>query len=1560
MASKIDQNVLVPVKLDAFVFNRPVFNASDEDKINPPNPPKVPKVPKVPKDPKDPKDPEDKPTFAKIAPIVQPNYTFLRLDTDYIQSDILNPIDLHNAWPAEFNSRFTDVGTDQARQRRQGIYVHWTIPRLYRSGIAATKPNPVAAPPPVPPVSSSLGDDGKNGSKDGKKDGKEAVDPTVPAFPNLPTCWLVIRHITDDSTIQPVSARPLIPKFAAWVVDSDYLWKLDQIPAWMDLQTDVSPFISAAGGTSVGLAEQAEVFIGRKTPLQGWTDPRKDPKAKRVERFNLVASSNQLFADYQPHCSNVFSIVDNFEYPPDGSDPEKVEYLTEAEASYYVIGWHADENEDLFFGDQLNAAGGDGKEKPKPEPVNRQQRLDRLKLRIKLDEGLEETKRRKAGDVFKDWLQNTGTTRMLCHGAMYNVRWNRGAKPKNVPADIFSKHLNETLPVSVGTTPMDALLSYAHAHRDMDPAEFARVEELILKLEAHLLARDDGVETQQQALDMLYNWNYVRADGGQAWNIAGQPKGKQESGEKMLATLRQLNREQLLLDALERAITRLQRELFYAWWRYVTDRTPRGNKEEDEKRDRAVRERVQCLGKRMDKLVERRDVCRANILKWSATDSLQAGARPAFYQQRDPTLLVGGIKSGWPHDYLDTLQVRIDSQILAPETPTSPFATPKGDPLDKLPLASTMKRLIAEFMLLSPKTRPVSPPLEKVQETPLFHDDLAGEKLHGAWRDRWEDTQPWFPLFLEWEVEYFHIPYDKWTLAARDSLSSTASQLRYGIPRDINLMGPRNTDRHLIEGRSLILPQANFSLEAKIKQLFSSTPSGVLGDNTKFPTLEERVELQRDLHKLAFLSAPLAGLTAHLTTVLQGSHIKPNLRDGATGQVHPVGEAMRPDAGFDKEHLARIGIETDSTPFGTDKQRALKAKEPLFKPATHGQFRFRRLNIIDKFGQAIHAIDPALGPPEERQKVWPCIGEWYAPQVWGGDPKGRAPNVVDREEIKAEGKPKPQRCEFVQIPPQINQLSRLNSVFVKPDPDYAKLGPPFWKPADEWENPIWGWVVVNYANLGIQLFLRDGTFYREVRKAGPLGSQTEPEWLPFSPPTQGDLQPNDPAIRQLQLLVQKLGNSTYLSLFWDMLVTATGHMQPAPDAYASFSNALIGRPLAFVHLGWSLELAADELTSQAAGDPSPPWTLLPPKSDDEKKRDHCGQLPPTPSPPTPNPKRYTFPVQIGDPQRGFDALAAYFPVRPSFPSSPDLDLGLDLTTILSHYPPTVPHPGIEKPPLLPLQSHWINPEAHTTADAYARARNAELQVIGALMDPFAPVHSYSGILPVREVSLPAWTWQGAMAKMKAFFHVGPVVVAGEGVPPRKMAKGGELKAGDGGVVLPEDGGKGVGLPAVPGGDWVWLQGYEPEKKKEGEGGVGGEEEEARERFVVVGVRGVDERARGEEGPYEALEGYLMMVGRKGDAAMAAKEVEGAGAVMMSARAEEEMPQSMFAQPPREGVEEFLWQMRRQREEREMQERMAPDYVDPMDDTLMEELAWKNFNSQPRSDMEKSLWKMGHR
>ncbi|RXG49313.1 hypothetical protein VDGE_05643 [Verticillium dahliae] len=156
----------------------------------------------------------------------------------------------------------------------------------------------------------------------------------------------------------------------------------------------------------------------------------------------------------------------------------------------------------------------------------------------------------------------------------------------------------------------------------------------------------------------------------------------------------------------------------------------------------------------------------------------------------------------------------------------------------------------------------------------------------------------------------------------------------------------------------------------------------------------KREELLRELHQLSFLSAPLAGLAAHLSTVQQGNHIKPNLRHGGTGEVVPIKEAERKDGGFETPQLRSIDIETDNTPFGKS-MKASTTGEPLFKPATHGQFRLTRLDIIDKFGQAIHAIDPRLS--RNPQKVWPCIGEWLAPQL-RGDGTAREPNVVERDE----------------------------------------------------------------------------------------------------------------------------------------------------------------------------------------------------------------------------------------------------------------------------------------------------------------------------------------------------------------------------------------------------------------------------------------------------------------------------------------------------------------------------------------------------------------------------------
>ena len=70
------ETVLVPLKLDAFALTPQTCSGANNS----------------------------------IAPITQPNYTFLRLHDNLIVPDILDHVDLHQVSPASFNSRITDLG----------------------------------------------------------------------------------------------------------------------------------------------------------------------------------------------------------------------------------------------------------------------------------------------------------------------------------------------------------------------------------------------------------------------------------------------------------------------------------------------------------------------------------------------------------------------------------------------------------------------------------------------------------------------------------------------------------------------------------------------------------------------------------------------------------------------------------------------------------------------------------------------------------------------------------------------------------------------------------------------------------------------------------------------------------------------------------------------------------------------------------------------------------------------------------------------------------------------------------------------------------------------------------------------------------------------------------------------------------------------------------------------------------------------------------------------------------------------------------------------------------
>ncbi|KAK6499506.1 hypothetical protein TWF506_004136 [Arthrobotrys conoides] len=1359
------KNLLVPMKLDAFVFNAAVCSGGPKD--------------------------------AKIAPIVQPNYTSLRLNDYLVEPDILDHTDLHNASPADRNSRFTDLGTNSPRTNRQGVYLHWLLPRPYRGGTASTE---------------SYNQSEKSLHKKGVRaqdDKTKRPDVSAPQFPAVPNRWLVIRKL-DPKASTTVPANTSIAPIQAWVVESDRRHNIDNLGANVDLQVDVAPFITSIlqnsqSSEDIRMDTQAEVFIGYREDAATWKETY---STKPRVGLTVASSSNQLFPDLQYHCGNVFSMLDTFEYTDNGTKKT----LVSAKADYYVIGWKAEPTNDILFSS------------PNHE-ISREERLSALNMKLNDQENA-------AGSI-ADWLKSTGSSRTLCHGAMYDVEWNSSSLPKTVLANNFSNKLNEDMPIAIGTTPTDSILAYVNAHHQPGGS----LADNLNSLAPLLRAQDDAVDSLISAADEVQSHNFAHLDGGSQFTFAdaenpNEPAKAPSDPDKK--NMRELNSAQRFLDAILRRMQQLRWDLFSVWWKFISDHDNLNGR-----RDDAYRAEVADINDLLTALAAARDNVQQLIRGWIGANALTSGSRlpsqriseidiearfgvqpkkgtlTRFAQQRDPTLLIGGVGSGWPRDFQDKLLARLDNQVInIPESPE----LGKSYGLDCLPsdIKSSGSSAVKEFLLLAQKTTFEENPTG--QYFPLYHDGQSLDKpgADNPWRDRWASTQPWFPLYVEWEAEYTHIPFESWEIMERPSrFPPPDNKYTYGLILDVRDINKYKEDVRLVSGRNLILPQPSFNLKAQIEQLFSSVPPTELD---KYLDKSQREELKKNLDKMAYLSCPLEGLTSHLTTTYSGNHVKPLVREPGVAP-RPLRDAR--DAairiGLSMEKLALIDKESDPTPYGPNGS-LLDLHLPAFKPATHGQLRFRKINVVDKFGQAIHAIDPKAR--EGSLPVYPCVSEFYSPQPISES--NGIPNVVDPSRSD-----KPGHCEFIQLPPYINQPARLNCTFVMHD-EKGEAGS-YWRPSLEWENPIWGWVVVNYVDQGLQLYQPDGTFYREVRVT--QGSNGSTKWLPFDHPkltTEGKKS-------QLDRLIDELlsEDQIYLLSFVDMITDALDRTTVPPTSYGQFVNALVGRPLALVNMGWSLELAAAPKKTQSTlnnqKNLSNPWGLLPDPQ---------------------NLKVYSFPVKFGDKGRANDGLVGYFNSFDQFTRRPEDDL--QLKKIYTYFQKNPPEDPNKKSPIKIINNEnyphfkcwwldlndknagFLDKDGHLE---FERQKNKKLQVYGAIIDPFLPVTAYTSLLPVQSLKLPTWTWESALKKMTGFFHAGPIILdtdIPEFIPAKKLSSEDNQYLKNEPVEATA-----TKIPALPVADWAWLQAYT-------------------EGFMALDISKEQGKLNLEKGPKTAVEGYLQM------------------------------------------------------------------------------------------------------
>lgn len=764
---------------------------------------------------------------SRLAPFSQPEYANFRLDEDFrkrMEHDVLQTVDFHNTGRDTghlYSNRVTDLATGNEIRSRHGIYLHWILPRFYRTGLAITHSTPDEA--------AELRN--KLGYKPPYTD-----DPHSPIYRPLPTRWIVVRHITNE-----LPEEVKLPVFAAFVIESDRLRKLADLDSKIDIQVDVSPFVYLTkhlksqfqedGTTAVDgeLRYQGENFIGFKRPLEDW----KEETAHRVT-LSTVNTFNPVFADYQPHNSNVFSMLDNFAYPSTGGNGKPItKYADIVLANYYVIGWHDDQNDDPFHDGNAD-------------------RLEACFMQL-------------ASGGSPDSI--TKDSRLIIHGAIYDVSWRSDAVPKRDPnedvTELYESYLLQNTPnyspIAVGGSPLDALIAVTHAHvyPDKPPQMWSPLAQDLLALQTLVHKFEEDPDSQLQGADALHTSCFIPSDGGLHWHILGTTDAKKPvvPTEKELKDLNAVNEYQMFVDLCLREMKSVQWLIWAEWWKWIT----RGPEREKDKS--AVADRIKKLVESYKALKKKTEETKSKIKgitdphkKWESVPA------PRYYIAKDPTVLLCGMTNPWPIDYTEPLATRLDSQLTDDIPPSArDFKTFRDQSAQSFPnqLQDTVKMLLAEFYNLRESSGQWKNP------PPLYHDILGRTKGPEPIpkRDNWNETQPWFTLFVEWEIEYLHIHKDLWEPAEREA---------YGPPMLRSKIVDKDGNRHIdlknirvLSGRELIVPQIGMMLKNAVEQLLK----------IKSPDDMELLKKIHDtLHKIPFLNITLSGIRDQLATRHRGTY----------------------------------------------------------------------------------------------------------------------------------------------------------------------------------------------------------------------------------------------------------------------------------------------------------------------------------------------------------------------------------------------------------------------------------------------------------------------------------------------------------------------------------------------------------------------------------------------------------------------------------------------------------------------------------------------------------------
>ncbi|PFN03471.1 hypothetical protein COJ51_16225 [Bacillus thuringiensis] len=984
---------------------------------------------------------------------------------------------------------------------------------------------------------------------------------------------------------------------AAWIVESDELSAKEGTVPY--IHPDHSPI--------------KQTFIGRKLPLESWEE-KKPPGHKLF--LTALGTGDLTFTAYQPQVENMFSI----------HDPLTDEGLEQTMLSYLVVGWYSN---------------------PAYDPVaDWRTPSEYLKLLTRL------------GWDPMDPEEKTAK-RSLYHGSVYKVLWDRQG---DIP---ISKRDEVSLSLAVGNTSLDALSALIKENCSDDTDRL--ISNLIDALQHNMLsevADSDGALTLDQHIQQSA---FGSEEGGKIWTVVRKEE-KKSAGHLVLtqlqeSKLRGLNRLQTKLEEADREVRKLQRKLYELWWKagraQAIAEDNQGmwpNKTSCERFELSIHSVIRELKEQERMLNNYASEFQSFDLSWLGENLvLKPIALPRYWLQQDPVLLFAGLpyekQEQFPFYTRHLNQLFQGFEYMKEDNSVTITLAQLEELVPHLQLKNLPKNidvLISEFVLLDPmNNRTIG------QHTGASEMEWMGKQILGtspALNRMW--TQPWDPLYLEWEVEWHPVPYKNYRFDGSDYVCQSLSNIE--------------DSHHVIGGRTYLDHQAMFSLRARIKQFLTDHPE--LGDDEK-DQLNQLIAAVGDWN---ILSQTLSGLHKQLAMRDIRMHRTPeNVLEESICSSYSDSEIK------DLIHGEYTAVPDPGQPYMHHDERT------VFQAIRSGQLCFHRLTIIDRFGQTI---------PVLQQEQAAC------PPVHTAKPSG----------MKAElpiSDVQPDR--FIHLRPRLLQPARLHFHWISGENPNHQLH------MEEKVNPICGWLLPDHMDRSLTVYDRDGRALGEIRRVYPDGVE-QLQWLPD--PISGaslkdlkEMNKTQELAQMIEALILKAKTSGFDD-FMEAVDRTLWTIDPSSELEDQYLSVLIGRPIAVVRAMLKLELEGDNLYD-------PDWRK-------------------TFTTPTNPYKDMPFAVSLGFADLSSDGLLGYY-----------------LNGNYNHYysvrATEHPQDTADQDPYVVLQTAENCPRLSFTNESKA--------FVTMLMVPQANVHVYSGILPIKSISLPKQFINAALSRLEVTFRAGPLL-----------------------------------------------------------------------------------------------------------------------------------------------------------------------------------------------------------